>query len=132
MARTPAELIDLMQRQRGGRNEPAFAWLAKMDPEYMEALNRLAVQALSLHGDGSPDNSVLTSKVKGFVQLGILAAQRDFATMPKALGRLMDDGATDREILEVFQLAGTISGMVALRVSTETFLEAKKKRGQPV
>jgi len=129
----PEELIDLMHRQRGGRHEEAFAWMAKMDPDFTEAFNKMVVQVFGLYGDGSPDTSTLPPKTKELVAIGILAAQRDFERMTHHLGRLLDRyGATDREVLEVFQLAGVMAGGPAMRGALAVLLEAKKKRGQPV
>ena len=129
----PDELVDLMHRQRGGRHEEAFAWMAKLDPEFTAAFNTMVVQAFGLHLDGSPDNAALTPKIKELIAIGILGAQRDFERMTHHLARLMDRyGATDKELLEVFQLVGTMAGGPAMRAGLAVLLEAKKKRGQPI
>lgn len=123
------ELIDLMKRQRGGRIEAAFEWIAKIDPEYLAAFNQLTVQAFGYHEDGSVDTSALSPKVREFIAIAILSAQRDWERLPTHLNRLIDLGATDKEMLEVFQTAGTMTGGPAMRGGVTTLMELRRKRG---
>jgi alkylhydroperoxidase/carboxymuconolactone decarboxylase family protein YurZ len=124
------ELIATMTAQRGGRMEPAFAWMARLDPEFTAAFNTMVQQAFGLHGDGSPDTSVLSPKIKELITIAILASQKDFERMPHHLGRLIEwYGVTDREILETFQTVGTVAGGPTMRGGIAMYLKLKEAPG---
>lgn len=122
----PDELVELMSAQRGRPLEPPYVWMAQMDPEFTAAFNRMATQVFGLHADGSPDNAVLTPKIKEFIAIAVLAAEKNFDQMPHHLGRLIEwYGATEREILEVLQIVGVMKGGPCMRSGIATYLRVR-------
>jgi alkylhydroperoxidase/carboxymuconolactone decarboxylase family protein YurZ len=113
------DLAERMIEQRGGREEPAWTWLAQFDPGYMDAYNTLAQRAFGYHGDGSEDPCVLSPKVRELIGIGILAGQRDWERLPHHLRRVLELGATPREILDALQTSAAITGGPAMRMGIE-------------
>jgi alkylhydroperoxidase/carboxymuconolactone decarboxylase family protein YurZ len=125
----PTELIALMRRQREGLEQPIFDWITKIDPEFMAAFNRMTVQAFGFYGDGAPDHSALSPKIKEFIAIAILSAARDWERLPSHMGRLRKLGATDKEVLEVLQTTGTMTGGPAMRGGIEAWLRMGVESG---
>lgn len=115
-----------MIRQRGGREEPSWTWMARMDPAFMEAYNFLAQRAFGYHADGSTDPSELSPKIKELIAVAILAGQRDWDRLPGHLQRLIELGASDREILEALQTSATITGGPAMRMGIAVLQELRE------
>lgn len=118
-------LLKQMAAQRGYPVEPAFEWIAQIDPEFLEAFNRMTVEAFGLREDGSPKTSELPVKVKELLAVAILCGQRDFERLPGHLSRAIKYGATDKELLEVFELAGTMTGGPAMRGGVSVLMKVK-------
>jgi alkylhydroperoxidase/carboxymuconolactone decarboxylase family protein YurZ len=123
---TEAEkLAEEMIRQRGGREEPSWTWIAQVDPEFMAAFNTIAQKVFGYHDDGSPDTGALSPKLKELIAIGILAGQRDWDRLPPHLKRVVSLGATDREILEALETSAAITGGPAMRMGVELLLKLK-------
>ena len=121
------ELTQKMIEQRGGREEPSWTWLATADPEFMHAYNVLAQRAFGYHADGSSDPSALSPKIKELVAIAILAGQRDWDRLPGHLQRLIELGASDREILDSLEIAATITGGPAMRMGIEVLQQVRSE-----
>ena len=131
MADSPEQIAALMIEQRGGREEPSWTWIAKHDPEFIAAYNRLTQTAFGYYGDGTEDPHSLPPRVKEMIAVGILAGMRDWERLPGHLERLMDLGCTDKEILEVLQTSAVITGGPAMRMGVEMLVQARGRRGEP-
>ncbi len=116
------ELLKKMEAQRGHAVGAHFKWIAKLDPEFLEAFNRMTVEVLGFRADGTPNTSGLSIKVKELLACCVLATQREWDLLPGHLRRAEEHGATDKEFLEVFQLAGALTGAPALRGGVKALL----------
>jgi alkylhydroperoxidase/carboxymuconolactone decarboxylase family protein YurZ len=120
-----------MKRQRGGREEPAWRWLAEFDPDYMQAYNVLAQRAFGYHGDGSDDPCSLSPKVRELIGIAILAGQRDWDRLPHHLKRVLELDATPREILDALQTSAAITGGPAMRMGIELLVPLLEESASP-
>jgi alkylhydroperoxidase/carboxymuconolactone decarboxylase family protein YurZ len=119
------ELARRMIQQRGGREEPSWTWIAKVDPEFMAAFNTIAQRVFGYNGDASPDTGALPAKVKELIAVALLAGQRDWDRLPSHISRVMVLGASDREILESLETSAAITGGPAMRMGVEVLLRLK-------
>lgn len=124
------EFVKAMVRQRGGREQPEWTWMAEVDPEYIKAYVRLTQSAFGYYAEGDEYPCVLPAKIKELIAIALLTGQRDWERLPLHMERAMDLGATDREILEALQTAMVITGGPAMRGGVEMMLRMRKQRGQ--
>lgn len=130
MAIESAQLADQMIQQRGGREDPVWTWMATNDPGYMAAYNRTTQSAFGYYGDGSEDPHVVEPKTKELIAIAVLAAQRDWERFPNHLERLLDLGATDKEVLEALQTSAVISGGPAMRGGIWMLMQSRERRAE--
>ena len=116
------ELVELMKRQRGGREEQVFTWLALRYPEYMEALNKIHVL---VNGYEEPPPAYdIGLKMQELIVLAVTAAQRDWDRYTAHLGRALTV-ATEEEIAQVLMVSAQISGSPAIRTGLQIMLDMK-------
>jgi alkylhydroperoxidase/carboxymuconolactone decarboxylase family protein YurZ len=107
----PAELIEKMRAQRGGRLHRIFEYLGSIDSEFLEAYNDLAI--LNFNYAEAAAGRALDAKVKELIAVALLAAVRGNTTRHH-LRRALELGATRREIVEALEMAMHITGAPSL------------------
>ena len=96
-------------------------WAAQLDPAYAAA--RAEVRRLSVGEDGT-----LSTKVKEFVVMGILASRGLQYGVEAHMRRAMDYGATKEELFEAIKAAAVPGGGVAYSVGIRA-LQALEQDG---
>jgi alkylhydroperoxidase/carboxymuconolactone decarboxylase family protein YurZ len=109
-----------MKRERGGRVHPVFEYLDGIDPEFLDAYDRLAV--LNFNYGKAARGRALSAKVKELIAVALLAAVRG-STTTQHLQEAMQHGASRREIVETLEMAMHIAGAPALEFGLSRLME---------
>lgn len=125
----PDQVIEQIRRQRG-RDVPEWTWLSQIDPEYMDAYNRIIQKAFGYYADREDYPDTLSAKMKELISIAVLAGQRDVDLLRAHLKRAMDLGATDHEILEALQTSMALTGGPALYLGLGLLTKLHKERGE--
>jgi len=110
-----------------GRAFPPWDLLAEQDRSFAEVLDRLIDLTFSFgEVDAEP---VLPIKTKQLIAVAVLASQRNTERLPFHLQRALNEGATDREAVEAFEIAMMLSGVPALRVGMQALWHIRNDEG---
>src|SRR4051812_2764833 len=96
---------------RDGRGFPPWDLLGEHDPLFAEMLNGLIDAAFSFEQE--THEAALPIKTKQLIAIAVLASQRNTERLPFHLQRALDEGATDGEAVEAFEIAMMLSGVPA-------------------
>jgi len=118
-------LLETMRRQRDGQLAPAFEFLDGIDPEFLEAYNRVAV--LNFNYAEGAKGRVLDARVKELIAVALLACIKGETTR-KHMQRALECGATPREIVEALEMSMHICGAPALEFGLRLLQELQDSR----
>jgi alkylhydroperoxidase/carboxymuconolactone decarboxylase family protein YurZ len=117
-------LADLAALRPEGKAAPRWDYMAGLDVEYVAALNELYRVVHSAR--------ILPAKYREII-ISVLLASRLYDRLPVHLGRALDAGATEGELLEALEIAQTITGMPTLLFGVDSLKEvvAERKAANP-
>jgi alkylhydroperoxidase/carboxymuconolactone decarboxylase family protein YurZ len=120
------ELVQKMRAQRKGKLLPAFEYLARIDPELLEAYNGLAV----LNFNYPPaDSRALDARTKELIAIPLLASVHGDTTR-NHIRRAMELGVTEREIVEALGMAMQVTGAAAMEFGLSQLMAVMAERSE--
>ena len=115
-----AALIEKMKQERGGKLWPAFEYVARLDPDFLEGYNAATRQVFN-YGAAAEDRAV-DAKVKELIAIALLASVRG-STTGSHIRKCYELGATRREVLESLEVAYQVTGAPAFEFGVQCMME---------
>ena len=127
-AHNAQEMMDEMRRKRGYLTS-GHELAARMDPEFMEAYNRLVAQA-NLHEGVSREGKALGPKYRELIYCAILAHRGYEYGLKLHIRRALELGATPQELLETFETTVICGGGPTFLIGVGALADVLAERGQ--
>ncbi len=123
------KMMEEMAKARGYAY-PEWELSTKLDPEFIEAYNKLAAIVFLHEGVVAPRKVHLAAKYREMVAIGVLCFRGRERGVETHMRRAMRMGATKEEIFEAMQAIVLPGGSPAYSLGVQTLMKILKEQGQ--